>query len=103
MSVLFRKALEQHRQQLREKLTDANGASHEKELKDAKSFLNATKDVKFRKQIQKRIDQLEKQAKGETDATGLKATAMMLDQLWEHIKGKPEYFRTRKSRKSSKA
>lgn len=96
---MFLKQLRLHRDSLESRLHRNGGASVDQELAQTRQFLTATKDEKWRRQLIKRIKQLEESKKGSEDAVELQKRFRLVDELYRQVEKHPEYNKTRKRRK----
>ena len=98
MSVMFLKQLRLHRDHLERRLNQRGGASSEQELAQARQFLSATKDPKWKAQLIKRIKQLETAGKSGQDDKDVQHRFKMVDDLLQQVQKHPEYNKIRKRR-----
>jgi hypothetical protein len=96
---MFLKQLKLHRASLESRMQRQGGASVEQELAQTRQFLTATKDERWRRQLIKRIKQLEESKRGSDDASDLQRRFRMVDDLYQYIDKHPDYNKTRKRRK----
>jgi hypothetical protein len=96
---MFLKQLRLHRDSLESRLHRNGGASVDLELAQTRQFLTATKDEKWRRQLIKRIKQLEESKKGSEDTVELQKRFRLVDELYRQVEKHPEYNKTRKRRK----
>jgi hypothetical protein len=96
---MFLKQLRLHRDSLESRLHRNGGASVDQELAQTRQFLTATKDEKWRRQLIKRIKQLEESKKGSEDTVELQKRFRLVDELYRQVEKHPEYNKTRKRRK----
>jgi hypothetical protein len=101
LSVMFLKQLRLHRDSLESRLARQGGASVDQELAQTRQFLTATKDEKWRRQLIKRIKQLEGSKRGSEDAVDLKKRFQMADDMYRYVEKHPEYNKTRRRRRSA--
>lgn len=99
MSVMFLKQLRLHRDSLEARLRRHGGASVDQELAQTRQFLTATKDEKWRRQLIKRIKQLEDSKKTSEDTTDVQKRFRLVDELYHQVEKHPEYNKTRRRRK----
>jgi hypothetical protein len=96
---MFLKQLRLHRDSLESRLHRNGGASVDQELAQTRQFLTATKDERWRRQLIKRIKQLEESKKGSEDTVELQKRFRLVDELYRQVEKHPEYNKTRKRRK----
>ena len=96
---MFLKQLRLHRDSLESRMQRHGGASVEQELAQARQFLSATKDEKWRRQLIKRIKQLEDSRKGADESGDVQKRFKMVDDLFRYVEKHPDYNKTRKRRK----
>ena len=96
---MFLKQLRLHRDSLESRLHRNGGASMDQELAQTRQFLTATKDERWRRQLIKRIKQLEESKKGSEDTVELQKRFRLVDELYRQVEKHPEYNKTRKRRK----
>ena len=99
MSVMFLKQLRLHRDSLESRLHRQGGASVDQELAQTRQFLSATKDEKWRRQLIKRIKQLEDSTKTADDSGDVQKRFKMVDDLYRYVEKHADYNKTRKRRK----
>lgn len=99
MSVMFLKQLRLHRDSLEFRMHRQGGASVDQELAQTRQFLSATKDEKWRRQLIKRIKQLEDSKKTSDDSGDVQKRFKMVDDLYRYVEKHPDYNKTRKRRK----
>ena len=99
MSVMFLKQLRLHRAGLESRLHRQGGASVDLELAQARQFLSATKDDRWRRQLIKRIKTLEEARKRSDDSADVQKRFKMVDELFHYVENHPDYNKTRKRRK----
>lgn len=97
---MFLKQLRLHRTALESRLHRVGGASADQELAQARQFLSATKDEKWRRQLIKRIKTLEDSKKSTEDASDVQRRFKMVDDLFKVVEKHPDYNKTRRRRKS---
>jgi hypothetical protein len=98
---MFLKQLRLHRDSLESRLHRAGGASVDQELAQTRQFLSATKDEKWRRQLIKRIKQLEDSKKSTDDTGEVQRRFKMVDDLYRYVEKHPDYNKTRKRRKQA--
>jgi hypothetical protein len=96
---MFLKQLKLHRASLEARLQRQGGASVDQELAQTRQFLTATKDERWRRQLIKRIKQLEDSKRGSEDAGDVQKRFRMVDDLYHYVEKHPDYNKTRKRRK----
>lgn len=96
---MFLNQLRLHRDSLEARLRRQGGASVDQELAQTRQFLTATKDEKWRRQLIKRIKQLEDSKKTSEDAAELQKRFRLVDELYRQVENHPEYTKTRKRRR----
>jgi hypothetical protein len=98
---MFLKQLRLHRASLESRLQRQGGGSVDQELAQARQFLSATKDEKWRRQLIKRIKQLEDSKKNSDESGDVQKRFRMVDDLYKAVEKHPDYNKTRKRRKSA--
>jgi len=98
VSVMFLKQLKLHRTALESRLHRGSGQSVDQELAQARQFLTATKDEKWKRQLLKRIKVLEASKSKGTDTIDVQKRFKMVDDLYQSIANHPDYNKTRKRR-----
>jgi hypothetical protein len=98
---MFFSQLEKHREQLRQKVSGGGRSPNtETEIAETKKFIGATRDPRWKKQLETRLKQLEGK-KGTASPEADKKTLTLLDELYGHIKDLPQYNRVRRKRKTA--
>jgi len=98
---MFLKQLRLHRASLESRLNRNGGPSVDQELAQARQFLSATKDEKWRRQLIKRIKQLEESKKRSDNSADLQKRFKMVDDLYKYVEHHPDYNKVRKRRKQA--
>jgi hypothetical protein len=99
LSVMFLKQLRLHRDALEVRLQRQGGASVDQELAQTRQFLSATKDEKWRRQLIKRIKQLEDSKTHSNDGGDVQKRFKMVDDLYRYVEKHADYNKIRKRRK----
>jgi hypothetical protein len=95
---MFRKALEQHINQLTARLEEDRPANHEKELAKINELLTVATDGRFKRLLENQKKRLVSGKKSASDGADVRTRLDLLRSVFTTLKSHPEYNRTRKRR-----
>ena len=98
MSVMFRKAVEAHIEQLKDRIHSANPHSIEEEMASVEGLLQKTTDSRLRNALSKRIATLQNAKRSAGGGDDYKKLLSAVQTVYAQIKERPEYNVVRKRR-----
>ena len=91
MSIMFRRALSRHIDQLTKRTEGGDSAQIERQLVKLRDLLNVTTDGRFRRSLNTQIHRLEQEKEHGSDVGDIRRRLELLRKVYVELKDHPEY------------
>jgi hypothetical protein len=91
MSIMFRKALSRHIDQLTRRTEGGDAAQIDRQLVKLRDLLNVTTDGRFRRSLNTQIQRLEQEKEHGSDVSDIRRRLELLRKVYVELKDHPEY------------